>query len=225
MGVPKTIFRESFYLEFGVIEIDLYIKARRLMYYHSLVNRSNNRTLYYFFLCQYSKRSPKDWVNQALEDFSDLDIDSSFAYLENISKNAFKQLVKSRIRHFSFQRLLIRKNTLSKMTYLEYNEYKIQDYLENPDLSIETKKIVFRWRVHMEKGFAENYRNGNMSVRCPLCMSHPDSQKEAYKNCSFIRNKIQIGGSFENIFDEIINSETIRTIVEISKVRIQELNK
>ena len=94
---PYTATFISYFLEFGVLEIEMHIKAERVLYFFRLVNRCKKQAIYCFFMIQYHKRNEKDWVTQTLKDFEDLNIDSSFEFCENISINSFPKIVKREI--------------------------------------------------------------------------------------------------------------------------------
>ena len=66
MGTPKTIQTEAYYLEFGTFNVEVYIKSRRILYYHNLVNRDKTQLVYSFFMTQYVKRTNGDVINYAL---------------------------------------------------------------------------------------------------------------------------------------------------------------
>ena len=54
------------------------------------------------------------------------------------------------------------------------------------------------------------------SVLCPLCLSHPDSQEEGFRSCTYIKEQLDITGQYENIFEESIDKHLTRTILKIS---------
>ena len=83
--LPQTATFISFFLEFGEMELIMYIKTRRIMYFFSLANRKKDQAVYIFFMTQYHQRSNTSWVTQVLQDFKDLKIDSNFDDLTNIS--------------------------------------------------------------------------------------------------------------------------------------------
>ena len=146
-GIAKTAPSESWFLEFGVLNFEQYIKGRRILYYHSLVNREKRQLVYKIFLTQYLKRTRDNWVNKTLEDFKDLKICTDFSYLENISKNKFKKVLKERLKDFAFKYFIGLKNNHSKMKYLSYSELKMQDYLTDEKTTLEDKKVALKWRI------------------------------------------------------------------------------
>ena len=73
--VPSSAPFVSFFLECGEMELEMYIKAKRLLYFFNLVNREKHQLIYSFFMLQYSRRSSSDWVSTTLKDFEDLSTD------------------------------------------------------------------------------------------------------------------------------------------------------
>ena len=65
------------------------------------------------------------------------------------------------------------------MQNLNYEEFTIQPYLLNVDISKEEKLLLMRWRIRMAE-FGENFKGGRKSVECPLCFSHPDTQQKSF---------------------------------------------
>ena len=65
------------------------------------------------------------------------------------------------------------------MKDLKYESIKIQKYFTRSDLSIEQKKLLFKFRTRMSD-FGENYRAGRDKVICPLRESHMDNQELSY---------------------------------------------
>ena len=72
--------------------------------------------------------------------------------------------------------------------------------------------------------FGENYCGGAESMLCPLCLTHLDNQEMSYQ-CPEIKKKIDIKGKLNDIYNENIQSETIETIVRISRYRTKVLEK
>ena len=222
-GIAKTAPSESWFLEFGVLNFEQYIKGRRILYYHSLVNREKRQLVYKIFLTQYLKRTRDNWVNKTLEDFKDLKICTDFSYLENISKNKFKKVLKERLKDFAFKYFIGLKNNHSKMKYLSYSELKMQDYLTDEKTTLEDKKVALKWRIFMED-FGENFRGGRLTTLCPLCKSHADSQNMSFE-CQSVKNTIQVQGCFDQLFEETIDPCLLKTINKISKLRREISNK
>ena len=105
----------------------------------------------------------------------------------------------------------------SKMSNVNYTSLKMQNYLSRSDLTQEEKKTIFKYRVRMEQ-YGENYRVGAPFIKCPLCHTHLDNQEMSFQ-CPIIRQEVDIKGNYSDIYNETIQSETIQTIVKITRFR------
>ena len=103
------------------------------------------------------------------------------------------------------------------MKDLKYESIKIQKYFTRSDLSIEQKKLLFKFRTRMSD-FGENYRAGREKVICPLCESHVDNQKLSFI-CPEIKNKVVICGKMSDIYRDDIKLETVEAIQKITQIR------
>ena len=100
-STPKSTPFEAIFLECGVMNIGMYIKCRRVIYFHNLINRPRSQIIYSFLMSQYSEPIKGDWVIQVTNDFADLNISQDFEFLQSTSSSAFKNLVKRKARLFS----------------------------------------------------------------------------------------------------------------------------
>ena len=73
----------------------------------------------------------------------------------------------------------------------------------------------------MEK-FGQNFRGGREVVLCPLCRNHKDGEEESFSTCSETKEKVDIRGSFDEIFRDDIPIETVLTMKRIMKHREKE---
>ena len=219
--VPSSTPKEAYYLELGVLPINILLKARRINYLYSLLNQNKTGMLYTFFITQWYNPCKGDWTLQVQEDLADFQIPCSFETIAIKSKEAFKNLVKTRAKELALKQLVSKQERHSKMENLYYSELKLQTYLKTDETSIEQKKMLFRNRVRMEQ-FGENYRGGKDQVLCPLCNLHLDNQEMAFQ-CPEVRKSIKVEGSPKEIFQENIREETIKTIQRIMALRKQTL--
>ena len=217
LGIPKTSAIESYYLELGVYNLEVYIKSKRIIYFHNLINRNKKQIIYSFVMTQYSKRSKGDWISYVLNDFNDFEINSSFSYLEGISTLSFKKIVKAKAKAFALRKFKSSQANHSKMKNLSYQELKMQEYFSSPNFTTEEKKTLFKWRTRAER-FGENFRGGQSQIMCPLCMNHPDSQSLSYQ-CEVLTEHTKIEGNYSDIFDDHTKPQTMRTINNITKTR------
>ena len=217
LGVPKSTPTEAFYLELGAIPITAIIKGRRVNYLHNILTREPTSMLYTFFITQWLNPTRGDWVLQVREDLKDLEIPCSFDFIRSKTKIAFKRLVKSKVKTHALKLLKLKQQKHSKMSNITYETLKMQNYFSRPDVQEQDKKIIFRYRVRMER-FGENYRGGAESTQCPLCSTHLDNQEMSF-DCPILNQEIDIKGNMSDIYEDDIKSESIQTILNISRYR------
>ena len=71
----------------------------------------------------------------------------------------------------------------------------------------------------MAEEFGENFRGGRLSVNCPFCNLHVDSQEQVFNNCTFIQEQIEINGNYMDIFESKVDQSIIKSIARISSFR------
>ena len=66
--------------------------------------------------------------------------------------------------------------------------------------------------------FADNFKSGNLSTVCPLCLSHVDSQEESF-NCVTLKKVLTIRGNYKDIFTNTFTEELVQTLYAIYNYR------
>ena len=103
------------------------------------------------------------------------------------------------------------------MENLEYTELKLQKYLTDDDISVEEAKNLYRYRTRVAN-FKENFKNGYVAHACPLCHVQPDTQAHSLV-CPVLKTKVNMKGTYSDIFCEDIPQDISKTLLEISKIR------
>ena len=83
LDAPQGSCIESLYLELGLIPISILIKARRINYYHYLVNLEKNEMLFKFFEAQFNYPLKDDWTLQVLQDLKEFGITEKFDFMRS----------------------------------------------------------------------------------------------------------------------------------------------
>ena len=217
LEVPGSTPYESFFLELGVLPVTAIVKARRINYLYSILQREAGSMLNSFFITQWNNPTRGDWTEEVKSDLEDFGIPCSFEWIKSKSQLSFKSLVKTKAEEYALSILKDQQNTHSKMENLRYSSLKMQSYFSRDDIQPSEKKTIFKYRTRMER-FGENFRGPNGPVCCPLCHTHLDNQQMSYQ-CPEIKQEVEIKGSYTDIFKDAIKLETIKTIVSISETR------
>ena len=219
LSVPETTCIEALYLETGSMDIDTIIKAKRINYLHYLIKEEGSTMLFKFFKVQWDRPAKGDWTTQVKKDLEDFDIPGCLEYLEGISVNSFKSLVKKKSVEYALEKFQNKKIKHSKLDNLTYSDLKIQEYLKSSNIPPEDCKLVMQWRFHMAR-FGANY--GQPTKKCPLCEEHDDSQEDSFNTCPVIKQKV---GNHSIKYHEIFNqpnNEIIKVLKQVRKAREYE---
>ena len=178
---PISTPKEAYYLELGITNISCIIKQRRVKYLYYLLKTDKCSMLHKFFQAMLENPTKDDWTESVLQDLADFDIKADLQALGSMAKSTFKNLVKTKGKEFTLDRLNQKKFEHSKMENLVYTELKTQDYLLSTDITTEQKRQIFLFRTRMAD-FSENYKNENAAKPCRMCHLYRDSQVHAV-NC------------------------------------------
>ena len=217
--VPHTVPTVSLYLETGCLSIGTILKCRRINFLHTIVNEDQTDMLFKFFHTQWQTEVKGDWTIEVKKNLKEFGIPQNLEFLRSKSKESFHNLVKKQAREYEFNRLLKIKVTRakSKMKDIHYSEFKMQKYLELREMTASKAKVWFKFRVRMAT-FGENFRGGEATVMCPLCLSHPDGQAESFQ-CEKMKKLMTIKGDYLSIFSDSFPRELVQTVFNIYNFR------
>ena len=220
MQVPKSVPGESLYLEMGILPIKSILITRRMRYLKYLLQRNPNSMLSKFFHTQWKKESPGDWTQQIKKDMNNLNIKCTLSELKEMSDEEYKQLIDNKVEAFTFESLMKKKETHSKMSKVSYKELKIQKYLLDKDIPTATARLVFKYRTHM-LSFHKNLKGMSKDEVCPLCNSHNDDQDEM-ENCPVLKEKFPQIGICKTIYEEDVSTEAVDVLTRAIDYKKQE---
>ena len=219
LGAPESTCIESLYLELGVVPIRVIIKARRVTYLHYLSKLEENQMLAKVFNTQWKYPAKDDWTVQVKEDLKDFGIKMDLVEIRKKSSYSFKIFVKVKSKEYALEHLLKLKSKHSKMENLDYVELELQKYLKTKDITVQEAKNLYRFRTRVAK-FGENMKsNLNVTIACPLCQVQPDTQEHSVMQCSVIKTKVKVKGSYKDIFMDDVPVDMARTLMEIMELR------
>ena len=221
LKVPLSTPSEAYFLELGIIPIEVYIKARRIVYLHYVLKREENEMLYTFFITQWNNEVEGDWTKEIKLNLEEFGIPCDFTYLKSMSTLSLKNMVKRKAKEVALNLLQKKQNSHSKMNQLYYSELKLQEYFKMP--GIETKEMLnlFKWRVRMAP-LGENFRGNKENILCPLCSNHLDNQP-TFLQCEVIKKELKTNTKIEDIYVDKISLETAQIISRIEDIRKDKL--
>ena len=166
---------ESFFIEANVLPLRFVILGRRIMYYHTLLQKSDDELVKTVFATQQKFSVKNDWIIQLLDDLSQCDISLSESEIRNMKKEKFKRIVNEKIRILSNEYLtnLQKSHEKSRKIYISDN---MKQYLSSEDLTLEEKRMLFLVRNRMcdvKSNYRTHFKN---NMRCRLCDTCEESE-------------------------------------------------
>ena len=163
----------------------------------------------------------------ATQDLEDLGLGGlTFNDISVKSKYQMKKIVKAATKKTAFEYLIVKKEEMSKLKDLRYEELKLQSYLSCENLSNREKKLAFNLRTRMVQ-LQCNFGN---KICCQLC-KYPgteDSQRHLFEECVKIRKLCpEISelrtGAYWDIFSNDLekNSAIVKVFDKILRKRIE----
>ena len=231
-GVPSSCSYEAVYLETGILPVRFILKGRRLMYYWTLLNKSEDELVKKFFDIQKEHSVKDDWIEQIQNDLNSLDIDLNEQEIKVMKKEVFKSALKKKLQEKATVFLMNYREKHSKTQNLK--SYKLQSYLSSNKLTTNEKKLLFSLRtrsIHVKRNYKNKYK---FNMKCSLC--EDDSQEETeihllkcVKILAEIKNTLDItsakyGDIFsENIEDQVTITKTFNEVLKIRKVLLHNM--
>ena len=194
--VPRCTAIESFYMETAAIPIRFLLIKRRLMYYWSILTKSDNELVKRVFNAQKSFPVKNDWICQIKEDLLICEIELSENEIKDMKKCTFKKLIDEKVQNLSFSFLISLKSMHSKSKNLTISDC-MQPYLKNSNLSIEEKKLMFRLKNRLIDVKANYKKKYNDCIKCRLC-DGPEESQEHLTLCPEMLSDFTIREAFQN---------------------------
>ena len=188
---------------------------RRLNYLHYLEGSNNGEMLHKVFKEQWDNLVEGDWTVKVKNYMKLFGIEAQT--VRGLKRNAYKEYVKKKGKDFEFEKLIREKNTKKKLENLNYVGLKIQNYLENQNVTTEQALAVFSFRTRMVP-CSMNYKQVNVSRDCLWCGEHEDSQELMFI-CKFLKSVLEITGNYMDVFGEIIESPLTNTLMRLWSYR------
>ena len=148
----------------------------RLMFMKYILQQSEDSLVYKFFQLQLQFKTKGDWASTCLLDLEKLHISESLEEIKLMTKNKFRNMLKSRITENALEYLTNKKG--SKGKEMNYSEIEMSEYLLpfNEKLSISEKRRMFAIK--------------NRMIDIPS--NFPKSKSESFCVCGNIENMTHI---------------------------------
>ena len=227
-GTPKEIL----YLELGCLPLKDIIRQRRLGFYHYILNENPESLIHKFLKSQSKNRTKKDWMKSIEEDMKYLEIETwNEEKIKSFSKQKFMNIIKEINKQKTFQYLINKKETHSKVKELKYDELKIQDYL-SPNRWISSKdeaQFIFKLRCNQVTVKA-NLKWKYEDVKCRACYYENETQQHIY-DCQYLKEtnvetKVETKVEYEKLLNgSIAQKIEISKLLKIKIEKIEEIER
>ena len=216
-GVPNSCSYEAVYLETGILPVRFILQGRRLMYYWTLINKSDDELVKKVFEIQKEHHVKDDWILQVKDDLQSLDIDLSEDDIKVMNKENFKNCVKKKLKEKATAFLMKYRDKHSKTENLK--SFKLQSYLTSNKFTNNEKKLLFSLRtrsVHVKRNYKNKYK---FNMTCSLCDDASQEETEIHLlKCKKITDQIKNNFDIANATYEDIFSESIEAQLHITKM-------
>ena len=149
-----------------------------------------------------------DWISSVLSDLELLEMNVTFAEIQNMKKCTWKSIVKTQITEKSLNYLNNLKQKHSKVNKLKHNKLIMQPYFlpSESDISKDEIQLIFQMRSKVTK-VKMNLKGLYDTYECLVCLNQDESQEHIY-SCEEIW-KIR-KESFSNVpeYEKIMNGKT-----------------
>ena len=196
----STTAIEAYYLEANILPFRHIIIARRLMFYWSVLNKSESELVRQVLHTQQLSPVKNDWCVQIAADLKLCHIDLTESEISNMSKYQFKSLVRKKVTQLAREYLVDLKAKHSKSAGLSDSFVKMQDYLISDSMSTEEKQLLFKFRTQTypcKTNFRKLYEP---DLSCSICLK--EDNPEHLLTCS--NQGIDTSGlNYNDIFGDI----------------------
>ena len=145
-----------------------------------------------------------------------------------LSKNAFKRIVKTKVNQEALKYLKQIQQSHTKVNKIKYSKLQAQSYFKSPLFSNTEAKLLFKIRtefIDCKSNFKYMNREGDM--KCPMCKVHEDDQKHILE-CTHIRNNItskeilDTNVVYEDIYSDNNHKRKAVTVVFENCIKVRE---
>ena len=191
---------EAFYIELSILPVKFIVKGRRMMFYWTMLNKSENEIAKQVFEAQKEFPGKKmDWVRQVKEDFMFCEMDYEESEIKTMKREYFKKIVEEKLKMKAKEYLTALQMKHSKSMYL-YQSEKMAEYLRCDQISVKQKKLLFKLRVGTtpnKTNYKKKYEN---NLHCSLCLDQQSEESlEHLLNCTFLKGKPYLVQHLESI--------------------------
>ena len=200
--------------------------TRRLNFLQYILKEKEHTLIHSFLVAQIENPLKGDWWELVRQDMMELNLNLSLSEIRQMSKEMFKNKVKTHVNEATFVWLSKEKQRSKKIQNLEHSKLYIQNYLLSEKLSVRQRKFLTHLRGKMVKvktNFSRMYDN----VFCSLCFQpgyESEDSQEHLLQCISLCNSgdIDTGTQYTDIFSETPEKFEKITLILEQKLRLRD---
>ena len=201
---------ESFYLATKTLPFRYIIIGRRLMFYWSILQKSESELIRRFLTAQELNPVKNDLCTQFKDDLKTCGISLTSSEISKLKKWKFKKIVNKQLQEVAREYLVSLKESHSKLDQLR-NTYMLEPYLISNNITTEEKQTLFKLRTRMidvKCNFKSYY---GQDLKCKLC---PEEETQPHLLiCKETVDSIDTSSySYDDVFGDLERQEAIAKI-------------
>ena len=199
---------------------------RRIMYLHTITQRSETEITKQLVLAQKADSKKGEFYWQVQQDMDHISL--AFEEITKISEEKLRVILSKKIKEHAFDYLMSKARCHSKVNDAIYTNCEGCDHYKDPRFTPDIINLLFRFRTRtylVKNNFRNNYKNNN--ILCPLCHQQNDDQHHLL-NC--IKIKEVYGKDFDFNMEDIFSLDMDKlynvgnTLKKVNQIRNELLN-
>lgn len=218
--------KEAFYLEAGLIPINIVLSKRRLLYLWNILHRDENELLQRVYLAQKVSKTKNDWSELVEKDKSDFEIDLTDEEISKMKESKFKNIVNTAAIKMALSNLNTTADGHSKSRILIKSKLEREKYFDDQRFSRSDVELLFKLRTRMvdvKNNFSNKY---GTDIACKLCKVQVECQEHLLK-CEVLKTKVDVPSHvvYEDIFNHVDKQlEAVKILKQLLREREIILN-
>ena len=212
-NVEATAPIESLYIETSTVPLRFILRGRRLMYYWTILHKSESELVKRVFLALKefpSKR--RDWMADVREDIAYFELNVTEEEILKMKKKfKFRKLISQKIKSKAREYLTELQMKHRKSQFL-YQESTMKGYLMTEELTTREKQLLFKLRSRVTPNKTNYRKKYEHDLSCTLCRDPNTEESESHLlSCPFLVNKPQLGSVMQTVqYEDIYKNLTLQ---------------
>ena len=154
--------------------------SRRILYLQNILKRNEEELVKRVFYAMKNSPLKGDWSTTVFEDMEQISLTLSEEEISQMSKTAFKTIVKTKMRRHVLDELNTIKGGHIKVSCIDHSDLKIPPkYITSSKFSYKQKMLLFYLRCKSQNEIMSNFSSSTCLIPCKFCQKYEDSQEQS----------------------------------------------